>query len=773
MDWEQFTGVKLFAWLGGLALFIAAGFFVKFSIDRNLIPPTVRLAIVAMAGIALVVWSGRFRQPRYAITRQTLAAGGIGVLYSVVFAATLYYGYIGKPVGFGLLTIISAAAFVLAVQYRGVMISILGAVGAYATPFLVGMGQQSLPLLLAYLSVVNLGLYQVAGRLASALLLLVAAAGTILSLTAGTLEVQTLTAPIIQASCWIANLALFNGFYWHFNHDPQKNRPLHISGLIIQLSALGMALLLTWNFTGWAPMLIVVAAQAGAVTLSWRRKGWHASLTPFSVLGFLAATAWLVLRFSPSQFSAGYILLLLYAAAAGLGPLALVWRHGITKPSSGWLKSFPVAIVLVSLSIMIRQPAISFWFWPLLLGLELVGIFISLLMRAFIQVGLLVILILVGGLNWLFQLPAGMLGAGFFMFILAAGIILCLAVLLILRKSSQWTAALYSAQEPAGTVPAGRPDYEQWLASAPAAAVFVLLAASFLLPYPGYPHPGMTTLACFLALVLFAVRRLGFESPGVVSLLAATAAQAVLRFSSRHHFAGRTMRSCSGPGRSFQQPWPRRFYFSAPLKNGGGCGTPGHCSKPSRRSLSCMRAIDLWPEQGAQWAPLLLAILKLPTVALLLKRLEGRPGRNTILAFHGGALLFYVSTLPVLVLDHGWIGLTFVFEAAALLWLNRRIEHPGLRWTALVMAPAGLLNLVVSLPLLKHADSLPLLNGAVALGCGKFHCPGGVGSPGGISAPGIGTYPPAGLFQVADRGNRFFPCKPHGRRSVRCSRAPV
>jgi len=37
VDWEQFTGVKLFAWLGGLALFIAAIFFVKYSIDNNYI----------------------------------------------------------------------------------------------------------------------------------------------------------------------------------------------------------------------------------------------------------------------------------------------------------------------------------------------------------------------------------------------------------------------------------------------------------------------------------------------------------------------------------------------------------------------------------------------------------------------------------------------------------------------------------------------------------------------------------------------------------------
>jgi hypothetical protein len=106
-------------------------------------------------------------------------------------------------------------------------------------------------------------------------------------------------------------------------------------------------------------------------------------------------------------------------------------------------------------------------------------------------------------------------------------------------------------------------------------------------------------------------------------------------------------------------------------------------------------------------------MLKLPVVAILLRRLDGKEARNSILAFHGGTLLFYISALPVLVLDHGWIGLTFVFEASALLWLNRRIEHPGLRWVSAFMAPIGLTILLVSIPRLKGIESLPILNSAV------------------------------------------------------------
>src|SRR5262249_18130179 len=45
INWEQFMGAKLFAWIGGLALFLGVAFFVKYSFEHNLIPPAVRLPI--------------------------------------------------------------------------------------------------------------------------------------------------------------------------------------------------------------------------------------------------------------------------------------------------------------------------------------------------------------------------------------------------------------------------------------------------------------------------------------------------------------------------------------------------------------------------------------------------------------------------------------------------------------------------------------------------------------------------------------------------------
>ena len=48
-------GAKLFAWIGGLALFLGIAFFVKYSFEHNLIPPELRIAIGFVVGASLVV----------------------------------------------------------------------------------------------------------------------------------------------------------------------------------------------------------------------------------------------------------------------------------------------------------------------------------------------------------------------------------------------------------------------------------------------------------------------------------------------------------------------------------------------------------------------------------------------------------------------------------------------------------------------------------------------------------------------------------------------
>ncbi|MDH4230426.1 MAG: DUF2339 domain-containing protein, partial [Nitrospirota bacterium] len=711
VDWELFTGVKLFAWLGGIALFIGAGFFVKYSIDRDLLPPSLRLIIGALAGLLLIIASGRFERKRYNVLRHTLGAGGIGVLYSVVFAATLYYHFLSKPLGFGLLTVVSAAAFVLAVYYRGIAISVLGALGAYVTPFLVSLGQDSLSMLFLYLAIINTGLYQVVRRLNSVSLLLFATTGTTGSLFLGAFGGLMETSPLMIALLWTIHVSLFSVFVGLMKENPEENQLFSWTGNVLYISVPVVALGLLGD-PGSAPFFLITAGAAGAVILAYRNQGWFKRVIPYGAITFGVAFLWAFLHLNPRSVSWSFAIMLVYGAVGGLGPVVLIRKYGLDRVNLRWFQVFPVAMGVMILAVVMRNPQISFWFWSVILVLELLIILISLLFSAVIQAGLLVLLFIVSGLFWVLRMPADFTSLGFYGFLLLAGTISSVAIVYALMKLPEWISKLnLSGSVPSGVSPETAKRMTEWVTAFPGMGGFVLLAVTFWLQSPLLPHPGMVTLVCFLILSLFLSKRLFSQALGVVALLSAVFAQGVwvlrpgleqdiffsgLLWSGALFFAAAVIPFLFY--KSFEK-WPRVWMGWALFEVFQG--------------LFLIWAADhLWPREVSGWVPLVLAFLKLPAVSVLKSLLKGRPEKNSILAFHGGALLFYISAVPLMLLEQGWLGLTLVFEALSLLWLNRRVEHEGLRWVAALMAPSGLLLLFFALPNMKGPGSLVILNGA-------------------------------------------------------------
>src|SRR5213079_622409 len=136
IDWEQFMGAKMFAWIGGFALFLGVAFFVKYSFEHNLISPELRVAIGFLAGIALVVGGLALKRKENAVTAQTLCATGILILYAVTFACRSFYHF----AFFGL---IPAVAFVLAVRLNAIAVAVLGMAGGFLTPILLSTRQDN------------------------------------------------------------------------------------------------------------------------------------------------------------------------------------------------------------------------------------------------------------------------------------------------------------------------------------------------------------------------------------------------------------------------------------------------------------------------------------------------------------------------------------------------------------------------------------------------------------------------------------------------------
>ncbi|MES2573287.1 MAG: DUF2339 domain-containing protein, partial [Verrucomicrobiota bacterium] len=131
INWEQFMGAKLFAWVGGFALFLGIAFFVKYSFERNLIPPGVRVALGFVSGLGLLIGGVRMRQKAaYLVTSQTFCATGIVVLYACTYAARSFL-FLGTLPAFLLMTLITAVAFLLAVRLNAQVVALLGMFGGF------------------------------------------------------------------------------------------------------------------------------------------------------------------------------------------------------------------------------------------------------------------------------------------------------------------------------------------------------------------------------------------------------------------------------------------------------------------------------------------------------------------------------------------------------------------------------------------------------------------------------------------------------------------
>ncbi|MFZ5952180.1 MAG: DUF2339 domain-containing protein, partial [Candidatus Rifleibacteriota bacterium] len=507
VDWEQFAGTKLFAWLGGIALFIGAGFFVKYSIDKNLISPIMRLVIGAIIGLGMIGGAFFFERGRFDIMRQTFSAGGIGVLYSVFFAATLYYEYLPNPVGFSCLVIVSATAFVLAIFHRGVSISALGAIGAYLTPLLVNTGSGNVMTLYLYLAIVNAGLYQVIRRLQSNWLLLLSTAGTMVSLAIACLFSTPEPEAMHIAIAWSAHVIFFSVLLDHYKPDYRTSRSAAWTLNLTYVAMVGAIFILSLIRKSSAPMLIASVASVSAIWLAFRREEIHRRVVPFSVLTFLAVGFWAFMRFTPQIDNWAFLLFFVYGLAGGAGPVLLVYRHGISEEYLKWFRVFPVCIALLGLMAIIINPNVSPLFWPMTIAIQLVGIAISLVFGAVFQLGVLTLILIIAALLFISGSSVVTFNLTFFAFIFLAGAAICLVTFIILRKIVDISARLNLDEETTAPLKQN-PQLTEWMAASPVMGIFFVLAAAFWQAVPLNPHPGMVTMFCFLAVALTLTRKL-------------------------------------------------------------------------------------------------------------------------------------------------------------------------------------------------------------------------------------------------------------------------
>ncbi|HOY68482.1 MAG TPA: DUF2339 domain-containing protein [Candidatus Ozemobacteraceae bacterium] len=183
IDWENFLGKKLFAWIGSFALFLSALFFVRYAIENDLVSLGMRLVLGFLVGSGSIAGGLWLKRYGYRQTVDGLCAAGLAILYAVFVAAhRLPAGdpYLGTAATFSLLTALTAGAFTLSVRLDSLFVAILAMVGGFLVPPFVSTGQDNPLGLFAYVTLLDAGLLAVALRKRWGVLITLSAVGTML-----------------------------------------------------------------------------------------------------------------------------------------------------------------------------------------------------------------------------------------------------------------------------------------------------------------------------------------------------------------------------------------------------------------------------------------------------------------------------------------------------------------------------------------------------------------------------------------------------------------
>ena len=164
LDWENLVGIKLFSWIAGIALVLAAVFFLKYSVEHGWLSPAVRATLGIITGATLVVICEMRVARGYAFTANAMHGAGIAILYATLFAIHALWRLLPPGVVFFLMLIVTAVAVWLSIRRDSMFIALLGMMGGFATPALLSTGENRPVGLFSYLLLLNAGLAWVAYR---------------------------------------------------------------------------------------------------------------------------------------------------------------------------------------------------------------------------------------------------------------------------------------------------------------------------------------------------------------------------------------------------------------------------------------------------------------------------------------------------------------------------------------------------------------------------------------------------------------------------------
>jgi len=178
-DLESRIGSHWLNRIGIAALLIGVSYFLKYAFENNWIGPAGRVTVGLLAGVAVVVWSERFRSRGYRTFSYSLKAIGIGTLYLSLWAAFRVYSLIPSEVAFVAMLAVTAATGVMAVTQDAEVLAAFALAGGFVTPLLLSTGQNRELALFSYVALLDLAVLALIVLKPWRRLLLLSCAGTL------------------------------------------------------------------------------------------------------------------------------------------------------------------------------------------------------------------------------------------------------------------------------------------------------------------------------------------------------------------------------------------------------------------------------------------------------------------------------------------------------------------------------------------------------------------------------------------------------------------
>jgi hypothetical protein len=696
LNLEQFMGAKLFAWVGGLAMFLGILFFVKLSFERGWISPGMRVAIGFLIGVALLVGGVlTHRRRQYVVLGQTLCATGIVALYGVSFAAHSLYQLVpfdSPLVTFAFMALVTVTAFLLAVRLDARVVAVLGMLGGFLTPPLCSTGQDHPFGLFSYIALLVVGVMAVVKHKRWMLMVPLAVGGTLLMQGGWLMRFFDSSGYAHGSATWIP-IGVFLVFGLLFaaavawvGQRKDEDDILPWSAIAVCSGAM-LAVFVFMGFSGIATRPVVLYSFVFGLNILvlgiiWLRPGVagvHGKLIGFS---FLHLAIWTMSRLNQELLIKALVIYLAFGLLHTA--FAVLWmRRGekLLLPV-GWT---PIIALLLLLLPVLTLDTVGFAIWPAILLVNVIIIALAAMTGVMLPVLVALVLTLITAGAWLFRLPGGHdAGLGGFLFVVGGFAVLFSAV-------GVWLARKMPKAEHVSLVPV----------SSAVMPFALLILATFSMEVPN-PSP------IFGLALLLSVFLLGIVQVSGITQLAVAAMGCVIGLEWVWHAEHFSAASAVVP-----LLWYVGFYllftafpflFRAQFAErrlpwitsaAAGLGSFG----------LVYRAVKLtWPNYDVMGLlPLAFAIAPLLALIFVIKHHRAEnPARLTQLAWFGGVALFFITLIFPIQFEKQWITLGWALEGAALCWLYRRVPHPGLRGTGAVLLAAAFARLALNPAVLSY-----------------------------------------------------------------------